>query len=122
MRQWFGLQNKRGENYGEPKLDTGKHFDIAFKVCNSSIFALFLQAMYGAVDLVIVGKFAEVADQSGVASGSMLMSIPTTVVAGLSMGMFWLRHSVSSFHFLSFEKENCHLPFESPAFVFTVPI
>ncbi len=50
-------------------------------------FALFLQAMYGAVDLVIVGKFAEVADQSGVASGSMLMSIPTTVVAGLSMGI-----------------------------------
>lgn len=38
--------------------------------------ALFLQAMYGAVDLLIVGKFAAVADQSGVATGSKCFDIP----------------------------------------------
>ena len=34
--------------------------------------ALFLQAMYGAVDLLIVGKFASSADVSAVANGSPL--------------------------------------------------
>lgn len=68
-------------------LTQGNILTALLKFAIPVFFALFLQAMYGAVDLVIVGKFAEVADQSGVASGSMLMSIPTTVVAGLSMGI-----------------------------------
>ena len=68
-------------------LTPGNILTALLKFAIPVFFALFLQAMYGAVDLVIVGKFAEVADQSGVASGSMLMSIPTTVVAGLSMGI-----------------------------------
>ena len=33
------------------------------------LFALFLQAMYGAVDLLIVGKFATSADVSAVSTG-----------------------------------------------------
>ena len=34
------------------------------------LFALFLQALYGAVDLMVVGKFALAQDVSGVAVGS----------------------------------------------------
>lgn len=51
------------------------------------LFALFLQAMYGAVDLLVVGRFGETADVSGVATGSMLMHTVTMVVTGLAMGI-----------------------------------
>lgn len=65
----------------------GKILSALLKFAVPVFFALFLQAMYGAADLIIVGKFAEVADQSGVASGSMLINIPTTMVSGLVMGI-----------------------------------
>ena len=48
--------------------------------------ALVLQALYGAVDLWAVGKFATTADISAVATGSQTMQIVTGVVTGLSMG------------------------------------
>lgn len=51
------------------------------------LFALFLQAMYGAVDLMIVGKFAESADVSAVATGSHIMMTITNLISSLSMGM-----------------------------------
>ena len=50
-------------------------------------FTLFLQALYGGVDLLVVGQFAATADVSGVATGSMLMSTVTMVITGLSMGI-----------------------------------
>ena len=40
------------------------------------LLALFLQAMYGAVDLLIVGKFASSADVSAVSTGSQIMTTP----------------------------------------------
>lgn len=49
--------------------------------------ALLLQAMYGAVDLWVVGKYATAADVSGVSTGSQLMSSVTFLVVGLSMGI-----------------------------------
>lgn len=51
------------------------------------LFALFLQALYGAVDLLVVGQFATTADVSGVATGSMVTHAITTVVTGLTMGI-----------------------------------
>lgn len=51
------------------------------------LFALFLQALYGAVDLLIVGQFAATADVSGVATGSMVTHAITTVITGLTMGI-----------------------------------
>lgn len=51
------------------------------------LFALFLQSLYGAVDLMIVGKFAEPADVSGVSTGSQIMMTLTNLVSSLSMGM-----------------------------------
>lgn len=49
--------------------------------------ALFLQAMYGAVDLLVVGKFAETGDISAVATGSQILHTVTGVLVGLSAGI-----------------------------------
>lgn len=51
------------------------------------LLALFLQAMYGAADLIIVGQFAGTNEQSGVASGSQLFNMITMVSTGLTMGV-----------------------------------
>ena len=51
------------------------------------LFALFLQALYSGVDLMIVGQFAETADVSGVASGTSLTMTLTQVITGLSTGI-----------------------------------
>lgn len=48
--------------------------------------ALILQAMYGAVDLLVVGQFATAADVSAVSTGSQLMQTITFMITGLSMG------------------------------------
>lgn len=49
--------------------------------------ALFLQAMYGAVDLLIVGHFGTEAGISAVSSGSSIVNLAVFVIAGLSMGI-----------------------------------
>lgn len=51
------------------------------------LLALLLQAMYGAVDLLIVGQFSSPADVSAVSTGSQIMQTMTVVVTGLSMGV-----------------------------------
>ncbi len=48
--------------------------------------ALFLQAMYGAVDLAVVGWFGTEADVSAVSTGSQIMQTITFVITGLAMG------------------------------------
>ena len=50
------------------------------------LLALFLQAMYGAVDLLIVGKFASSADVSAVSTGSPIMTTLTNLVSSFAMG------------------------------------
>ena len=50
------------------------------------LLTLFLQALYGGIDLLVVGQFASTADVSGVSTGSMLLSTFTMLVTGLSMG------------------------------------
>ncbi len=49
--------------------------------------ALVLQAMYSAVDLLIVGKFGTTAGISGVSTGSNIINMVTFTVAGLTMGV-----------------------------------
>ncbi len=48
--------------------------------------ALFLQSLYGAVDLFVVGRFGTAADVSAVANGSMIMTMITFIITGLSVG------------------------------------
>ncbi len=50
------------------------------------VFAMFLQSLYGAVDVLIVGRFASSADVSAVSTGAQIMMTATSVIAGLSMG------------------------------------
>ena len=51
------------------------------------LVALFLQSMYGAVDLLVVGQFASPIDVSAVSTGSQIMFNITTVITGLAMGI-----------------------------------
>ena len=48
--------------------------------------AMFLQAMYGAVDLLIVGQFARSLDVSAVSTGSQMMMTITNLVTSFAMG------------------------------------
>ena len=50
------------------------------------LFALVLQTMYGAVDLMVIGRFCTAADVSAVSTGSQIMHMVTVLVTGLSMG------------------------------------
>lgn len=50
------------------------------------LFALFLQSMYGAVDLLVVGKFASSADVSAVSTGSQIMMTLTNLISCFAMG------------------------------------
>ncbi|MCD8330352.1 MAG: MATE family efflux transporter [Lachnospiraceae bacterium] len=49
--------------------------------------ALVLQAMYSAVDLMIVGRFGTTAGISGVSTGSSIMSLVTFTLAALTTGV-----------------------------------
>lgn len=68
-------------------LTHGSILGTLIKFALPVLLALFLQALYGGVDLLIVGKFAETADVSGVATGSMLTQSITQIVTGLAMGI-----------------------------------
>ncbi|MCM1424927.1 MAG: MATE family efflux transporter, partial [bacterium] len=50
------------------------------------LLALCLQSLYGAVDLLVVGRFGTPADVSAVATGSQMMQMVTSIIVGLSMG------------------------------------
>ncbi|MCD8355451.1 MAG: MATE family efflux transporter [Clostridia bacterium] len=49
--------------------------------------ALILQAMYGAVDLLVVGQFGTSAGISAVATGSNIVNLITFVISSLTMGV-----------------------------------
>lgn len=49
--------------------------------------ALLLQAAYGAVDLLVVGRFGSTSGLSGVSTGSQLLNLVTFVVTQLAMGV-----------------------------------
>ena len=49
--------------------------------------ALILQAMYGAVDILVVGRFGTTEGISGVSTGSIVMNLVTFTITGLAMGI-----------------------------------
>jgi len=51
------------------------------------LFALFLQALYGAVDLWVVGQFGTSMDVSAVSTGSQIMHTVTFLIVGIAMGI-----------------------------------
>ena len=50
------------------------------------LFALLMQSLYGAVDLMVIGKFGTAADVSAVATGSQMMMTVTCLFTGLAVG------------------------------------
>lgn len=76
---------KQNRNFTE-----GEIFKPLLRFALPVLFALFLQAMYGAVDLMIVGRFAEdayvSAHVSAVSTGSQIMLTLTNLVASFAMG------------------------------------
>ncbi len=64
----------------------GKIFAPLMRFALPVLAALFLQSMYGAVDTLIVGQFADAAGVSAVSTGSQLMATITFVIVGIAMG------------------------------------
>ena len=70
----------------EKNFTEGKIIGPLMKFALPVMFALFLQAMYGAVDLMVVGKFSVPEEVSAVSTGSQIMLTIGNLVASLAMG------------------------------------
>ncbi|MCR5452158.1 MAG: oligosaccharide flippase family protein [Lachnospiraceae bacterium] len=73
----------------EKRIDftKGKIVTLLLRFAGPVLLALFLQAMYGAVDLLIIGKFSGSTDVSAVSTGSQIMMTITNLISSLCMGM-----------------------------------
>lgn len=74
----------------EQNFTEGSIFSQLIRFALPVLLALFLQAMYGAVDLLIVGQFGGDAAGvfvSAVSTGSQIMMTLTVVITGLAMGL-----------------------------------
>lgn len=68
-------------------LTEGNILNALVRFAAPVLLTLFLQALYGGVDLLVVGQFSQTTDVSGVATGSMLLQTVTMMITGLSMGI-----------------------------------
>ena len=78
LRRFLSLKNNFTEGAILPKL---------LKFMLPVLFAMFLQAMYGAVDLLVVGQFGTDADVSAVSTGSQILQTLTNLIVSFSMGV-----------------------------------
>lgn len=77
-----------GENMNEKQDFTTGNISVKLvKFMIPILGALVLQAMYGAVDMLIVGQFGSEAGVSAVSTGSSIVNIVVFTIAGLSMGV-----------------------------------
>ncbi len=65
----------------------GKILKPLIKFSLPILLSLMIQSLYGAIDLLIVGRFGTSADVSAVAIGSQLMQTVTGFITGLTMGI-----------------------------------
>lgn len=68
-------------------LTQGNVLSTLLKFAIPVLLAMFLQALYGGVDLLIVGQFGTTQDVSGVSTGSMLLLTLQSLIVGLTMGV-----------------------------------
>lgn len=64
----------------------GKISKVLIRFALPFMAASILQSIYGAVDLLVVGRYADSAAVSAVSIGSQLMVIATSLIQGISMG------------------------------------
>ena len=74
------------QNTNKNSFLEGNIFHSLIKFALPMLLALFLQALYGAVDLWAVGQFAETKDIVAVSVGSQAMLVVSGFVTGLFMG------------------------------------
>ena len=72
---------------GEDTILQGRIFAPLLKFAIPLMLSILLQALYGAVDLIVVGKFGDTASVSAVSNGSQIMQSITEVIIGLTMGV-----------------------------------
>jgi len=72
---------------GKDTILHGKIFAPLLKFAIPLMLAILLQALYGAVDMIVVGKFGDTSSVSAVSNGSQIMITITEIVVGLSMGV-----------------------------------
>ncbi len=71
----------------EHNFTQGKIMAPLMKFALPVMLAMFLQALYGAIDLLVVGQFSDAVNVSAVSTGSQIIMTVTFVVTGLSMGV-----------------------------------
>ncbi len=64
----------------------GKIYRPLIKFALPVLFAVLLQSLYGAVDLLVVGQFSDSADVSAVATASQIVQTITYVITDIAMG------------------------------------
>lgn len=74
-------------NQTEHTFTSGKIFPELTKFMVPILGALILQALYGAVDVLVVGRFGTTPGLSGVSTGSNIINLITFTVTSLSMGI-----------------------------------
>ena len=72
---------------GKDTILQGKVFAPLLKFAIPLMLAILLQALYGAVDMIVVGKFGDTSSVAAVSNGGQIMLTITEIVVGLSMGV-----------------------------------
>jgi putative MATE family efflux protein len=80
------MENKKKKNPISRNFTEGKITGPLIRFAVPVLLALFLQAMYGAADLLIVGQFGTSADVSGVSTGSQILMTLTNLISSFAMG------------------------------------
>ena len=71
----------------EHNFTQGKILAPLMKFALPIMLAMFLQALYGAIDMMVVGWFSDAVNVSAVSTGSQVIMTITMVITGLSMGV-----------------------------------
>ena len=71
----------------KPDFLAGPIFAPMMRFAFPLMISLFLQALYGGVDLAVVGRFSPTESVSAVATGSQVMQSITVLISGLTMGV-----------------------------------
>ncbi|MBQ6901993.1 MAG: MATE family efflux transporter [Oscillospiraceae bacterium] len=69
------------------KLTEGKILPSLLGFAAPVFLTMLLQFLYGSIDMFIVSKFADTAEVSGVATGSIIIATLTNAIVGLSTGI-----------------------------------
>ena len=78
-----GNENQQGNN----AFLSGPILPPLIRFALPLMLSLLLQALYGGVDLAVVGHYSPTASVSAVATGSQAMQVLTGLISGLTMGV-----------------------------------